>query len=747
MGSEAASARKCAVSALSASPARDFIHMHMTADLPDGLQETLEAHARLLLYEDAGSLEAQLNALCVPLSPTPSLLPPDPLPLPEETLRFVQAHGGWQEQADHYVLRLAPDEAPPCWHAVLSAQDVTSRHAPDGTALLMQSGASLCREYPLWLQTPEGCFPLLSPAAFRRVEVSPSQILWQCAGHGVDAALTASTVPDSRFHLRALRLKNLTTRPLSLTLTLAVDFGPCACPSTLPFGTSALRPDLPEPLYLAMPEHQPQVDIMSTAAFLGSSIVPTGLTAAPEDTGTLVRLTLPLTLKAGGNLTISWIIGMGSTIDMVESLLSHLRQQGISALLRQHQRSWAQQLSCLTVSTPEPALDLLLNHLLPCQALQPPTGPLRLLPLTDPEQARSAWLHATAMPDADLFTRLMMIFDLLAMIHCTGDPSILHQPAPHQPSLHFMCIQTLSSVQLGQHGLPLTAADALGVTESVLLGLMLLHALQRYTPFCSAEESADMLDTAQRLTQAIHQHGWDGAWYRRGFTATGLPIGSADTPWGKIDGMTQAWAYLALGDTPHTRQALNAAWQMLWDPAANVLHTLTPPFDMLQDPAAPTALPPGIGQNGGQDALTSVCMLQALIAAGQWDAAWMLLHALNPVTKPAAQVEPWLLPESWDAHGLALRPDDRGVCALLDRTALSGLLGFDLQGDMLFPAAHVPPSWAFFSLTLHRGTSTWHILFSRSEGLLTLDGTPISDGCIPLTNDGRIHQIRVPLPG
>lgn len=253
-----------------------------------------------------------------------------------------------------------------------------------------------------------------------------------------------------------------------------------------------------------------------------------------------------------------------------------------------------------------------------------------------------------------------------------------------------------------------------------------------------------MHDVSKRLQSALEQHGWDGGWYQRGFSPAGLPIGSSDALFCRMDGDTQAWAALTLGDTPRTRQALENAWSMLFDPGTGVFRCMIPPFDAQQAPA-PTPLLPGFAQNGGQDLRVTVTMIAALCRCRQYERAWLLLRTLNPALHARRTMPPWLLFGTATADGRFLSAAAPETVALLYSTVLRDMLGFTMEGGRIRFTPHVPGDWDFFSLNLQQGTSTWHLHFSRSEALLTLDGDAVQDGCIHLTDDGHIHQVRIPL--
>jgi cellobiose phosphorylase len=83
--------------------------------------------------------------------------------------------------------------------------------------------------------------------------------------------------------------------------------------------------------------------------------------------------------------------------------------------------------------------------------------------------------------------------------------------------------------------------------------------------------------------------------------------------------------------------------------------------------------------------------------------------------------------------------------------AIEAILGFQLRGDNFRVEPCVPPSWSRFELSYHYRSATYRILVDNSAGTgrgvrsLELDGRPLADGTVPLSNDGKLHAVRVQL--
>lgn len=136
----------------------------------------------------------------------------------------------------------------------------------------------------------------------------------------------------------------------------------------------------------------------------------------------------------------------------------------------------------------------------------------------------------------------------------TGDAQVLQESAPflegrtlhpeedsyydlpsvseERASLYEHCVRAIrNGLRKGVQGLPLMGSgdwnDGMnlvgfkGQGESIWLAFFLFDTLQKFSPLAQAfgdEAFAnECLAEAERLRQAIDQHGWDGAWYRRLF--------------------------------------------------------------------------------------------------------------------------------------------------------------------------------------------------------------------------------------
>lgn len=790
-GDEADTALLAAQAAFAASPLpAQLHHALLTASLPQGLRETIEAASALLLYEGAGSLETQLDALLQPM-PQCIYCPVEAAALPPEKLRFATAYGGFQEQTDDYVLRLEPRQTPPVsWTCMLCDGEFTTLACPDGPG--QTSFGALPLTFPL--PNAQGCAELcclwehdgfllpFSSDFARRIQHSPGLTSWHSEGNNLDLTLTAAMLPGENCALRTLRIRNQQSRPRNLSLILAVHFGDLSCLTVFPSGVVVSRPDMPQPVRLMFPENACTLRRTTPAALSALSFPPCGLDAPDEEVGSLALLTVQLTLAGSGSQAISWVLGIPDTADAAEQLLHRLRTGGTSPLYRAVRGLWAQQLYALTISTPDEALNLLLNRLLSWQIRLPHAGGQHRMPeqlaracalsITQPELSRALLVQCAAhqFAEGDVHAhwhspaegsrcrltgdRLLLCVAVARYVSVTGDASLLQATAPFldvpgNESIHMHCMRALTSIRLGAHGLPLMGSGEMDAglalhSESMLLAGIFALALERYAAIAPEDDRQDILEVHRHLTAAMDRHGWDGSWYVRAWTTAGLPIGSAQTSACQLDALTQAVAALALPPGERPRQAVTAAWRTLFAPQSG-LACMTPPWPPEAFLGSSTAMAPGYGSNGGVDLLTACWMLAALCHLGMTDHAWAMLNTLTPLHRDVDAVPPWVLPGAMNLHGEALHPDKSGASGMLYLLTLECLLGLRRRGDRLYLSPHVPAAWEGFSITLNHGASTWHMHFSRDFTALTCDGDEVPEDWILLRDDGRIHQIRAPL--
>ena len=362
-----------------------------------------------------------------------------------------------------------------------------------------------------------------------------------------------------------------------------------------------------------------------------------------------------------------------------------------------------------------------------------------------------------------------------------GEESYYDLPMRSEESadLYQHCVRAIEhGLDFGAHGLPLMGAgdwnDGMnnvgreGRGESVWLAFFLYTVLVEFAGVAGHRGDATFAgrcrDMAQQLRQAIHEHGWDGAWYRRAYYDDGTPLGTASAAECRIDSIAQSWAVLSgAGDPERCRSALDSLEQHLVKPGARLIELLEPPFDHPDhDPGYIRGYVPGVRENGGQYTHAAIWAVMAFAEAGRAERAWALFDMINPVRHgdTATAISTWRVePYVVAADVLAVDPHTgrggwtwyTGSAGWMYRLVVESLLGIQREGDTLVLAPRLSPALPAFSASYRHGGSTWEIEASREEGRRDtqwlLDGEPQHEGRFALVDDGATHRIEVRLAG
>jgi cyclic beta-1,2-glucan synthetase len=342
-------------------------------------------------------------------------------------------------------------------------------------------------------------------------------------------------------------------------------------------------------------------------------------------------------------------------------------------------------------------------------------------------------------------------------------------PAAESASLYEHCVRALETgATRGPKGLPLLRAgdwnDGMnrmgqaGLGESVWLGWFLAYVLEAFGQRAELRGDAVRADWCRsewaRLSRALDEVAWDGAWYRRATFDDGSPVGSEESAECRIDAIAQSWAVISRAARPdRASQALDASLEHLWNREEKMMLLLTPPFSGAgPDPGYIAAYPPGIRENGGQYSHGVLWTALALLMERRGAEAHELLSDLNPIrhtTKPEDlakyQVEPYVL--AADVYSEAPHVGRggwtwyTGSASWMYRIGVEWLFGIQRRGEELVIDPCVPPNWSHFELDYRtEAGGQLSIVFENPEGT--------SYGVLELVLDGRaLGGNRVPLPG
>jgi cyclic beta-1,2-glucan synthetase len=347
----------------------------------------------------------------------------------------------------------------------------------------------------------------------------------------------------------------------------------------------------------------------------------------------------------------------------------------------------------------------------------------------------------------------------------------LPETADVSGTLYEHCVRALENgLHFGVHGLPLMGTGdwndgmnrvgAGGKGETVWGAWFLLTCLDRFATLAesrgeTAHASAWRAET-ERLRNAIDEHAWDGAWYRRAYCDDGTPLGSTSNPECQIDSIAQSWAVMSgAADRDRAVQAMHAVYERLVQRDHRLILLLAPPFDTSPlEPGYIKGYVPGIRENGGQYTHAATWVVQAAALLGDANRALELFHLLNPIYQADSPdavnhycIEPYVV--AGDVYGAPPHIGRggwswyTGAAGWLYRVAVETLLGLRLHGDHLTLAPCMPEHWTSFTLTVCRGATVYRIAVERGAPEVLLDGGPCAGDAIPWLGDGNAHSVRV----
>jgi len=346
--------------------------------------------------------------------------------------------------------------------------------------------------------------------------------------------------------------------------------------------------------------------------------------------------------------------------------------------------------------------------------------------------------------------------------------------AQQSGNLYEHCVRAIRyGWRYGEHGLPLMGSgdwnDGMdkvgqhGKGESIWLGFFLYSVLTRFSTVARLHGdevfAGECLREATKLKTSLHQHGWDGEWYRRAYFDDGTPLGSARNEECRIDSIAQSWSVLSgAGNPQRARQGMEAADQHLVRRDTGIIQLLDPPFDKSSlDPGYIKGYVPGVRENGGQYTHAAIWLTMAFAALGDRVRAYELFSMINPIhhgdspEKVATyKVEPYVA--AADVYSIALHKGRggwtwyTGSAGWMYQLITESLLGLVREGEQLRIAPCLPSGWGPFRLHYRYHETMYTIQFLQTQEAsmsLILDEVAQGGDRVPLVDDGKEHTVEV----
>ncbi|PWC11365.1 glycosyl transferase [Brenneria roseae subsp. americana] len=362
--------------------------------------------------------------------------------------------------------------------------------------------------------------------------------------------------------------------------------------------------------------------------------------------------------------------------------------------------------------------------------------------------------------DYDVLTEQIGFLDGPPVAEGEHDAFFQPMPSAQTATLFEHCARGLDQcLQLtGEHGLPLIGGgdwnDGMnrvgegGKGESVWLGWLLIHTIERFAPLADSHDevrAARWRAHAESVRAAIEHSAWDGAWYRRATFDDGSWLGSRINDECAIDSIAQSWAVLSgAADAERAETAMASLEKHLIRHEDGLALLFTPPFDRtVKDPGYIKGYPPGLRENGGQYTHAAMWSVLAFAQLGKGNKAAELFALINPINHGSTpekiaryRVEPYVM--AADVYSVAPHVGRggwtwyTGSSGWMYRAGLEGVLGIGREGNLLVLCPCIPDYWPGFEAKVTLGES--HYLISvvndnhRCQGLsrVTLDEVEIA---------------------
>ena len=188
---------------------------------------------------------------------------------------------------------------------------------------------------------------------------------------------------------------------------------------------------------------------------------------------------------------------------------------------------------------------------------------------------------------------------------------------------------------------------------------------------------------------------------------------------------------------------------------------LTPPFDKTaHDPGYIKGYAPGVRENGGQYTHAAIWVAWAFAKLGQGERAVEFFRMLNPISHADTpekvvryKVEPYIIAADIYSAPAYLGSGGwtwyTGSSGWMYRLGLEAILGITRVGGVLNINPCIPRDWPGFKVNYRFGNTHYKISVENPEGVnrgvrqVLLDGIPIPDNRMPLTDDEHQHEVRV----
>ena len=392
---------------------------------------------------------------------------------------------------------------------------------------------------------------------------------------------------------------------------------------------------------------------------------------------------------------------------------------------------------------------------------------------------------------------MWLILGTISYIKETGDFSILDEMVPFDNDMsvartlfdHLTVSFDHVVNNLGPHGLPLIGRadwnDCLNLNcfsndpdesfqttenktegskaESLMIaGLFVVYG-RDYIGLCRRSGRHDEASRAQKhvdtMVDTVIKHGWDGEWFIRAYDYFGRKVGSKENEEGKIFIESQGWCTMAgIGlEKGFCQKALESVRERLDCEFGIVLNN--PAFTRYYiEYGEISSYPQGYKENAGVFCHNNPWIIIGETVAGNGDRAWEYYRKICPAyleeKSDLHKTEPYVYSQMVAGKD-AFKPGEAknswltGTASWNFYAITQYILGIrpDFDGLLIDPC--IPAGWKKFRVTRKFRGDTYSIEVTnpagKSKGVanIKVDGKPSQSNIIPVSGDGKHHEVHV----
>jgi len=401
---------------------RDGIFVLRADQLQSADKILLETVAGVILDEKSGTLaehairltahSTRLPEFTASLSPPLDPEPTDPLQLPSDLL-MDNGLGGFSRDGREYIIHLQPGQhTPHPWVNVIANPQFgfLVSEAGSGPSWAGNSGENRLtpwRNDPITDMPGEAIYlrdeetglvwsPTPMPAGANTAHIihhGAGYSIFESQSHGLNQNLRLFAAPDAPVKIANLRLQNLWKRPRRVTVTYYAEW---VLGTTRDTHQAHIMPEFDPDKHALLASNRYNSEFGERVAFLAANKTPHGVTAdrteflgrmgglrAPTALGRIgleskvnagldpcAVIQLHVDLPPGASEEVYFLLGEGANRAESLSLIGQMQAQDkVEAIWQSVQQQWDEILGNITVETPDPNMDLMLNRWLLYQTL------------------------------------------------------------------------------------------------------------------------------------------------------------------------------------------------------------------------------------------------------------------------------------------------------------------------------------------------------------------------------------------